>query len=95
MSNAFIPVPDWFAQEIRETWIEARKADGQKTAFQVFERRFEKLNSQASPPWALQEVQETWRVAQEVPQWEGFHMLERMVDRLGYGRLGDPPIKPV
>jgi hypothetical protein len=46
------------------------------------------------PEWAMEEIKATWRAARDAGgQVEAFSILERMVDRLGYGRrVGNPSL---
>jgi len=44
------------------------------------------------PKWAAEEIRATWRTAAVANgQLEAFRILERMVDRLGYGRTENNP----
>ena len=44
------------------------------------------------PSWVQEEIRCTWRAATECGnQRDSFNVLERMVDRIGYGRLKDNP----
>jgi len=46
-----------------------------------------------SPPdWVAEEIKATWRAARDAGgQIQAFRIIERMVDRLGYGRTEDNP----
>lgn len=46
------------------------------------------------PEWAAKEIRETWKAAREAHgQMQAFRIIERMVNRLGYGRtLDNPPL---
>ena len=50
----------------------------------------------AIPEWAAAEIRETWNAAREAGgELQAFRIIERMVDRLGYGRTeGNPPLLP-
>ncbi len=44
------------------------------------------------PDWAAEEIRATWRAARDAGnQLESFRIIERMVDRLGYGRTENNP----
>ena len=44
------------------------------------------------PDWVAKEIKETWRVAREAGgEMQAFRIIERMVDRLGYGRIKNNP----
>ena len=44
------------------------------------------------PKWIAEEIKSTWRAARDAGgQTEAFRILERMVDRLGYGRTENNP----
>lgn len=44
------------------------------------------------PDWAAAEIKATWRTAKDAGgQEEAYRIIERMVDRLGYGRTVDNP----
>lgn len=46
------------------------------------------------PEWAASEIRNSWENAKGRGQTEAYRILERMVDRLGYGRLdNNPPIE--
>jgi len=48
--------------------------------------------TEAVPDWAAEEIRTTWRAAQDAGnQLESFRIIERMVDRLGYGRTENNP----
>lgn len=47
------------------------------------------------PDWAAKEIRDTWRMARDARgEREAFDLLERMVDRLGWGRLVNPSRVP-
>lgn len=50
----------------------------------------------AIPEWAAAEIRATWNAARASgSQLQAFRIIERMVDRLGYGRTqGNPPLTP-
>ena len=49
-----------------------------------------KENPADIPEWARQEIISTWNFARNSEsQLSAFRFIERMVDRLGYGRIGD------
>lgn len=50
----------------------------------------------AVPDWAAREIRETWNAAREAGgEMQAFRIIERMVDRLGYGRIeNNPPLLP-
>ena len=50
----------------------------------------------AIPEWAAAEIRETWNSARASgSELQAFRIIERMVDRLGYGRTqGNPPLSP-
>ena len=44
------------------------------------------------PQWVREEIKQTWKKARDSGnQLDSFKILERMVDRLGYGRITDNP----
>ena len=44
------------------------------------------------PDWVAKEIKETWRAAREAGgEMQAFRIIERMVDRLGYGRIENNP----
>jgi hypothetical protein len=44
------------------------------------------------PDWVAEEIKATWQAAREAGgETAAFHILERMVDRLGYGRMENNP----
>jgi len=44
------------------------------------------------PDWAAEEIRATWRAARDAGnQLDSFRIIERMVDRLGYGRRENNP----
>ena len=44
------------------------------------------------PDWAAEEIRKTWRAALLAGgQMEAYRIIERMVDRLGYGRTENNP----
>lgn len=44
------------------------------------------------PDWAAKEIRATWRAARDSGnQLDSFRIIERMVDRLGYGRTENNP----
>jgi predicted nucleotidyltransferase len=44
------------------------------------------------PDWAAEEIRATWRAARNAGnQLDSFRIIERMVDRLGYGRTENNP----
>jgi len=48
--------------------------------------------SASVPDWAAAEIRATWRAARDAGnQLESFRLIERMVDRLGYGRTENNP----
>jgi hypothetical protein len=50
----------------------------------------------AVPGWVATEILETWKAAREAGgELQAFRIIERMVDRLGYGRTeNNPPLLP-
>ena len=54
------PVPEWVAEEIRNSWREAREANGQSTAFQILERMVDRLGYgrryENNPPLMVKDV---------------------------------------
>lgn len=50
----------------------------------------------AIPEWAATEIRETWNAARKAGgELQAFRIIERMVDRLGYGRTeNNPPLLP-
>jgi hypothetical protein len=50
----------------------------------------------AIPDWAANEIRQTWNAAREAGgELQAFRIIERMVDRLGYGRTeNNPPLLP-
>lgn len=47
------------------------------------------------PEWAAKEIRDTWRAAFRAKgEREAFGLLERMADRLGWGRLVNPSLVP-
>lgn len=49
-----------------------------------------------APDWVKEEIIATWNAARNSgSQTEAFRILERMVDRIGYGRIeNNPPLIP-
>lgn len=48
--------------------------------------------SASVPDWVAKEIKETWRAAREAGgEMQAFRIIERMVDRLGYGRRKNNP----
>lgn len=48
--------------------------------------------SASVPEWVAKEIKETWRAAREAGgEMQAFRIIERMVDRLGYGRIKNNP----
>jgi len=62
-----------------------RKCNAQK----ILEQEVEQVEV---PEWVKAEIRDTWNAARKSGgQMEAFRILERMVDRLGYGRREDNP----
>jgi len=48
--------------------------------------------SASVPDWVAEEIKATWRAARDAgSEMAAFRIIERMVDRLGYGRTEDNP----
>ena len=44
------------------------------------------------PDWAAEEIKATWRAARDAGgEMAAFRIIERMIDRLGYGRMESNP----
>ena len=44
------------------------------------------------PDWVAEEIKATWRAARDAGgEMSAFRIIERMVDRLGYGRMENNP----
>lgn len=48
--------------------------------------------SASVPEWVAEEIKETWQAARDAGgEMQAFRIIERMVDRLGYGRMKNNP----